>query len=288
MREALARTNHDFYLTEDAPAPRKTKAMSASSQTLGSASRGSAPRSSKTAFAKNILVIPAFLVPLVRSPGKTLFGGLFGLALVGIIVNALVLQTGPHPHPLFAHVPDALPATVTPQANANAGLAALPPMPAPRPANMAALIARTTGETASVAPAAALPTNATNSVQSSPIAALIAGQQPQAAAASAPAPVRVANHEAQDPMSALIKANVAPAAPSVLAPMPDPDRVAGIQRGLIKLGLSPKDARVDGILGGTTRQAIEKFERRNHMPPTGDVSTKLARQISAQTGIAIP
>lgn len=51
------------------------------------------------------------------------------------------------------------------------------------------------------------------------------------------------------------------------------------QRALVKLGYA---LRADGVLGGTTREAIEKFERRNAMPVTGELSAKIRRELAAQ------
>jgi len=56
------------------------------------------------------------------------------------------------------------------------------------------------------------------------------------------------------------------------------------QRALSKLGYSVK---ADGVAGGTTRQAIEKFERDNRLPVKGDLSPKILRELSMAAGFAV-
>ena len=56
------------------------------------------------------------------------------------------------------------------------------------------------------------------------------------------------------------------------------------QRALSKLGYNVK---ADGVPGGTTRQAIEKFERDNRLPVKGDLSPKILRELSMAAGFAV-
>ena len=56
------------------------------------------------------------------------------------------------------------------------------------------------------------------------------------------------------------------------------------QQALVKLGFA---LRPDGVLGGTTRQAIERFERDRGLPVKGDLTPKIRRQLMAQSGIAM-
>jgi peptidoglycan hydrolase-like protein with peptidoglycan-binding domain len=42
----------------------------------------------------------------------------------------------------------------------------------------------------------------------------------------------------------------------------------------------------DGVYGGTTRQAIEKFERSNGLPVKGELSPKILRLLGARAGVA--
>lgn len=55
------------------------------------------------------------------------------------------------------------------------------------------------------------------------------------------------------------------------------------QRALAKLGFALHQ---DGVYGGTTRQAIEKFERSNGLPVKGELSPKILRLLGARSGVA--
>jgi hypothetical protein len=55
------------------------------------------------------------------------------------------------------------------------------------------------------------------------------------------------------------------------------------QRALAKLGYSLHQ---DGVYGGTTRQAVEKFERSNGLPVKGELSPKILRLLGARSGVA--
>ena len=55
------------------------------------------------------------------------------------------------------------------------------------------------------------------------------------------------------------------------------------QRALAKLGYALHQ---DGVYGGTTRQAIEKFERSNGLPVKGELSPKILRLLGARAGVA--
>lgn len=57
--------------------------------------------------------------------------------------------------------------------------------------------------------------------------------------------------------------------------------VLSAQRALVKLGYV---LRPDGVLGGATRQAIEKFERDAGLPVRGDLTPKIIRQLHARAG----
>ena len=66
---------------------------------------------------------------------------------------------------------------------------------------------------------------------------------------------------------------------------PEPSKsIMKAQQALVKLGFA---LRPDGVLGGTTRQAIERFERDRGLPVKGDLTAKIRRQLMAQSGIAM-
>ncbi|BBU60965.1 hypothetical protein MSC49_09000 [Methylosinus sp. C49] len=59
--------------------------------------------------------------------------------------------------------------------------------------------------------------------------------------------------------------------------------VQAAQRALAKLGYA---LHADGKMGGATKQAIEKYERDNHLPVTGEVTQKLLRKLQGQASVA--
>ena len=69
-------------------------------------------------------------------------------------------------------------------------------------------------------------------------------------------------------------------------PKSDPKNKAVIfaQRALAKLGYSLHQ---DGVYGGTTRQAIEKFERSSGLPVKGELSPKILHLLGARAGVAL-
>jgi hypothetical protein len=169
---------------------------------------------------------------------KDMVAGAFAFVAVGAVVaNALFLQAGHHPSPMFGSV-FAMPA---------AG-----PLPRPRPleADLAAFEAK---------PA-----------------------EPKAA----------------DPLANLVKATGAPlAAPSSIvrppAPIPAPSRaetiassgsrrVAAVQRALTEYGYG--QLKPTGTVGSDTQAAIQKFEREHRLPVTGQMSDRLARELTAMIG----
>jgi peptidoglycan hydrolase-like protein with peptidoglycan-binding domain len=44
--------------------------------------------------------------------------------------------------------------------------------------------------------------------------------------------------------------------------------------------------RPDGVMGATTRQAIEKFEREHGWPAHGELTPKVMREIAAKSGLS--
>lgn len=84
----------------------------------------------------------------------------------------------------------------------------------------------------------------------------------------------------RDQIGALLR-NGAPA--QSLAP--DAARILAAQKALQKLGYVLKP---DGVMGATTRQALQMFEQSRKLPPTGELSARVIRELSAQSGVAVP
>jgi len=164
--------------------------------------------------------------------------GFAGVVAIGVPINALMLQEGPHPAPLFHF--GAKEAALRPGATGAKEV----PLPPARPASLAAAPA----EAPPPAPKAEAP-----KAQSKPfdaIGALLSGD--------APAKSETAENKDKNVLFA--------------------------QKALGKLGYG---LRQDGVFGGTTRQAIEKFERANGMPVTGELTQKILHKLSAKSGLAM-
>jgi Putative peptidoglycan binding domain len=199
---------------------------------------------------------------LLYSP-KDMFAGLIAFAAVSaIITNAVFLQTGPHPAPMFGsvvHMQQANLATVT--------------LPRPRPAEADAV----PSETHSTEPHLAEPkVNEKSNEKANEL--------------------RLPDGKGNDPLGNLVKATVAPpatTAPSasnaVRPPAPIPPvqitgsrKVAAVQRALTEYGYGQLKA--TGTIGADTQTAIMKFERDRRLPVTGQVSERLVHDLNAMIG----
>jgi hypothetical protein len=105
------------------------------------------------------------------------------------------------------------------------------------------------------------------------------------AAQAPPPPTAPARPAGRDAIGDLIRSAEPPGAPGGAGHLADARLVLLTQRSLIKLGYGP--LKVDGVLGQGTRQAIERFERDLRLPPTGDLTPRTIKELSAQAGMAI-
>ena len=229
MREALARSDHDFVVSESRPHNRRRPI------TLG----------------WFIFACLRLLYRIAAYPNRAA-AALLVLVLVAILVNALVLQRSPHPAPLFGRSPAAPTAQPISQPAADAeaakaahdaitdllikGAPAPAPMPVPSPRKHA-----------------------------------VAEQEGDGKAA-------------QDPISQLLKATPSPTLAPTPATEPPSKTVLSVQRALVKLGFVLKP---DGINGAATRRALEQFERDHSLPPKGEFTPKVLRELAAQSGLGI-
>jgi hypothetical protein len=198
---------------------------------------------------------------LLHSPKDTL-AGLVAVAAIGAIVaNALFLQTGRHPAPMFGTVIN-LPAP--------SSVALSNPMPRPRPVG---------ADTSPLEPRAtefrAEPKPAERAAEKPP-------EKPVEATASTP-------RAGSDPMTNLVKATTStpPSAMRPPAPIPVPQspaarRIAGVQRALSEYGYG--NLKITGTMSGETQSAIQKFEREHKMQVTGQLSDRLLRELGAAIG----
>ncbi|MGF6309473.1 hypothetical protein ABIB82_003929 [Bradyrhizobium sp. i1.8.4] len=213
---------------------------------------------------------------LLHSPKDLVAGVLAISAIVAILINALFLQAGRHPSPMFGGSVVTLPPPA-PVA------AATSPIPRPRPAEAAAR---------SVEPAAV---EAPKPVEAKPVETKPAETGPVEARSAEAKP---ANAKPVDPMASLVmKSTAAPpaAAPSNVirppAPIPTPHlspagkRIAAVQRALTEYGYG--QLKPTGTIGSDTQTAIAKFERARKLPVTGQMSDRVVHELSVMIGHSI-
>ena len=194
---------------------------------------------------------------LLCSPKDMVAGLLAAAAICAILANALFLQAGRHPSPMFGSVVT-LPA---PQ------VAVVSPLPRPRPVE---LISRPEAEPPEIRPVE------------------VRGADPRHVE------IKSADPRNPDPMANLVvKSTGAPAAaPANVARPPAPipataqsagaRRVAAVQRALTQYGYG--QLKPTGAVGADTQAAITKFERDRKLPVTGQMSDRLVRELTAMIG----
>jgi hypothetical protein len=200
-----------------------------------------------------------FLRVLLHSP-KDLFAGLLAASAVcAIVANALFLQAGRHPSPMFGGNVVTLPA---PQP------AVASPLPRPRPVELT-----------------------TKPVESEPVESKPVESRTVDSRAVEPKGADAKNTDAMTNL--VVKSTGAPtAAPAnVMRPpasIPAPAqtagarRVAAVQRALTQYGYG--QLKPTGAVGADTQAAITKFEHARKLPVTGQMSDRLVRELTAMTG----
>lgn len=212
---------------------------------------------------------------------------LAGAAVLAVYANALFMQKGPHPAPIFAARPlaaaptaTAQPRSVTPGARSAAVASVSAPLAPPVPMSRVQLIveiqhalnrrgfydgvadgiwgAKTDAGVRDFVRAARLNINPEASEE---ILRALSAVNVTARTATPPASPR------NDPIAALI-------APS--------QRVLAIQHALSEFGYG--QITPTGTYDPATRTAIEKFERDRNLPVTGDISDRFVRELAAMTG----
>ena len=203
---------------------------------------------------------------------------LAGATVLTIAINALFLQSGPHPAPIFANKPPAAPVASSPVATM---MPRVRPNEAPvdaRPRSDAVIAEiqrelarrgfydgvpdgvygpRTDAAIRDFEQAAGLrPSAAPNDTLLQVIARSTVKAKPVAAAPSRPDPIA-----------------------ELLAPQP---RILAVQRALTDFGYG--QIKPSGIMTPETRAAIERFERERKLPVTGQASDRLTRELTAVTG----
>jgi hypothetical protein len=195
---------------------------------------------------------------LLYSPKDMVAGLLAFTAACAIIANALFLQHGPHPAPMFGsvvHIPQSNPASVSLL------------LPRPRPMEADAAEPRLAETRASELRFADI--RATEPKSADPLGHLVKAtttgslQSGTAAASSTSIVLR-------------------PPAPVPPVQITGSRRVAAVQRVLTEYGYG--QLRATGTIGADTQAAIQKFERDRRLPITGQVSDRVVRELTAMTG----
>lgn len=193
---------------------------------------------------------------LLHSPKDTLAGLVAVAAVSAIVANALFLQTGRHPAPMFGTVINLPMPSSVPQPN---------PLPRPRPVG---------ADTSPLEPKA-------TEFRVEPKPAERAAEKAVEATASTP--------RSGDAMTNLVKATTSPSVAVARPPAPIPvqqspaaRRISGVQRALSEYGYG--QLKVTGTMSGETQSAIQKFEREHKMQVTGQVSDRLLRELGAAIG----
>ncbi|HTO63104.1 MAG TPA: peptidoglycan-binding domain-containing protein [Bradyrhizobium sp.] len=189
----------------------------------------------------------------LRSPKDVVAGVLASAAIAAIVTNALFLQTGPHPAPMFGSF-------VISGAN-SAAIANL--LPRPRPAEADVAEPKLT-DAKPAEPRLAEPKSAdqlANLVRSS-----TTGSVSSANVMRPPASVPLSPHGDSGPVTGS-------------------RRVAAVQRALTEYGYG--QLKPTGAIGPDTQAAIQKFERERKLPVTGQVSDRMVRELATVIGHSV-
>ena len=232
---------------------------------------------------------------LLHSPKDTIAGMLAFVAACGVVTNALFLQAGPHPAPMFS-------STVV---NLAATQAAPSLLPRPRPAEADSAsseprsIEPKASERASESKTSESKTSEFRASEAKPVEPKVADPLANLVRATTPSPSPQPSMTAA-PLANLVRAatpqpspqpsttgalsyssNVA-RPPASIPPLTGARRVAAVQRTLTEYGYG--QLKPTGTLGSDTQAAIQKFERDRKLPVTGQVSDRLVRELSAMIG----
>ena len=199
------------------------------------------------------------------------------IAVFTIVTNALFLQKGPHPAPIFAARPLLQhEATLAPRVPAS------PPVPVTETAPQARLqlvanIQRELGR---------------KSYYDGPADGIWGAKTDAAVRDFVQATGVKLNPEASDGLLRAISTSPArtPASATPNPPSADPiakliapsKRFTAVQRALADFGYG--QIKPSGVFDPDTRTAIEKFERDHQLPITGQISDRIVRELAAMTG----
>jgi peptidoglycan hydrolase-like protein with peptidoglycan-binding domain len=215
-----------------------------------------------------LAVLAAGLRLVLRRPRDSIAAGVAVTAGAAILINALFMQSGPHPAPIFANKPTSV---ATPLIGALAQRATVE-LTRPR-SDMVADIQRELvrrGFYDGAADGVYGPKTDTAIRDFEQAAGLRPSAEPNdmLLASIARSAIKAQPVAAQrDPIAALL-------APS--------GRIIAVQRALTDFGYGP--VKPTGVHDTETRTAIERFEKARRRPVTGQISDQLIRDLAALTG----
>ena len=186
---------------------------------------------------------------LLYSPKDVVAAAAAFAAVGAIIANAVFMQAGRHPSPMFGSAVNG-PVAVS-----------IPLLPRPRPAE------------AALKPSGLKPPEV-RSTELKPADLVAAPVKPAAAA-------QPATNGTRPPAAMPVSSRSDPLADLIIASR----RVAAVQRALTEFGYG--QLKPTGTVGSDTSAAIQKFERDRKMPVTGQMSERLVRELGTVTGRAI-
>jgi hypothetical protein len=190
---------------------------------------------------------------LLHSPKDLVAGLLAAAAVCAIFTNALFLQAGRHPSPMFGGTVVTLPA---PQP------AVASPLPRPRPIELT---------TRPVEP---------EPVESKPVD--VKAVESKGADKNTDAMTSLVVKSTNAPTAAPANVMRPPAPIPASAQTAGARRVAAVQRALTQYGYG--QLKPTGAVGADTQAAISKFEHARKLPVTGQMSDRLVRELTAMTG----
>ena len=197
----------------------------------------------------------------LHSPKDVIAGLLAAAAISAIVANALFLQAGRHPSPMFG-------TTVAMPAN---------PLPRPRPVEAATRSVELTPADVKAAepkaehrvePKAEPKPEPKPDAMSNFVTKTVAPPAPAAAPAAAASSTAIVRPPAPVPV----------AAPQTAAGR----KIAAVQRALTDYGYG--QLKPTGLIGADTQAAITKFERDRKLPVTGQMSDRLVKELTHMTG----
>jgi peptidoglycan hydrolase-like protein with peptidoglycan-binding domain len=205
-------------------------------------------------------------------------------AVFAIFINALFLQNGPHPAPIFATRPPV--AQATPVALPRPRALAPAVAPAVAPATVARSQAQIIGDIQRELARKGFYDGAVDGIW---------GGKTDAAARDfvQAAGLKINTDASESLLHAIVTSSVKAPSGRVAAPAParnDPiaeliaptKQVLAIQRALADFGYGQINP--TGVYDPETKEAIEKFERDRRLPVTGQISDQLVRELAAVTG----